>query len=78
MADRENKYDRVKAYDRNDWSFGLNVSRAEKLLQKLSLDEPVKNVNDAIEAYNVGKILSNPDVEIKSIKNSKEVQECEC
>lgn len=75
MADRENKYDRVKAYDRNDWSFGLNVSRAEKLLQKLSLDEPVKNVNDAIEAYNVGKILSNPDVEIKSIKNSKEVQE---
>ena len=34
MADRENKYDRVKAYDRNDWSFGLNVSRAEKLLQK--------------------------------------------
>ena len=49
--------ERVKAYNHYDLAFGLNVDAAIKFLKNHKSNIVCKNINDAIELYNIDQIL---------------------
>lgn len=50
-------YDGIKYYGKNDMSIGWELENSEEKLQGFSSESKVKNVNEAIELFNIAQLL---------------------
>lgn len=51
------EYDGIKYYGKNDMSIGWELENSEEKLQGFSSESKVKNVNEAIELFNIAQLL---------------------
>ena len=50
-------YDGIKYYGKNDMSIGWELENSEEKLQNISSESKVENINEAIELFNIAKLL---------------------
>ena len=53
------KEERVKFFSSTDMASGRNLTNAETILEKLTIDTEVVSVNDAIELYNIKQYIDS-------------------
>lgn len=80
MVERERKNERIKAYARNDLAFGFYCSKTAEFIKQFPDGNECHDINDALEEYNVVKIITTPGIKtfdpenlsrwIKNIKKS--------
>ena len=51
-------YDGIKYYGENDMSIGWELKDSEEKIKVLSSESKVKNVNEAIELFNIAQLLA--------------------
>ncbi len=69
MVERERKNDRIKAYARNDLAFGFYCSKTAEFIKQFPDGNECHDINDALEEYNVVKIITTPGIKTFDLEN---------